>query len=164
MVFRSVDGFDSVDKHGHQADYRMRQRRHQIIFSSRSPATITIRCVRVGTGPIPNRVWLWYKRAGPRLRNRNVEFTVSRNELIRNHMTGMGKLMRRWLLLLLLLNVTARADEPQPKVGEKLDRRGDEIVVCGQLYHTTTRSYSGPIRAASTLIGSSPGSLRSIAS
>ena len=47
--------------------------------------------------------------------------------------------MRRWLLLLLLLNVTARADEPQPKVGERLDRRGDEIVVCGQLFHTTTK-------------------------
>ncbi len=56
-------------------------------------------------------------------------------------MMGMGELMRRWLLLpcLLVLNVSARADEPQPKVGERLDRRGDEIVVCGQLYHTTTK-------------------------
>ena len=54
-------------------------------------------------------------------------------------MMGMGERMRRWLLLLLLLNVTARADLPQPKIGERLDRRGDEIVVCGQLYHTTTK-------------------------
>jgi hypothetical protein len=27
--------------------------------------------------------------------------------------------------------------EPEPKVGEQLPRRGDEIVVCGQLFHTT---------------------------
>jgi N-acetylmuramoyl-L-alanine amidase len=50
--------------------------------------------------------------------------------------------MRRWLLLmlpLLLVNLMAHADEPRPKVGERLDRRGDEIVVCGQLYHTTTK-------------------------
>jgi N-acetylmuramoyl-L-alanine amidase len=51
--------------------------------------------------------------------------------------------MRRWLLLLpllvLLLNDAAHGDEPRPKVGERLDRRGDEIVVCGQLYHTTTK-------------------------
>ncbi len=33
------------------------------------------------------------------------------------------------------LNVSAWADEP--KVGELLPRRGDEIVVCGQLVHTT---------------------------
>jgi N-acetylmuramoyl-L-alanine amidase len=42
-------------------------------------------------------------------------------------------------LLLVSLNVTARAEEPQPKVGERLPRRGDEIVVCGQLFHTTTK-------------------------
>ncbi len=30
------------------------------------------------------------------------------------------------------------ADESGPKVGERVDRRGDEIVVCGQLFHTTT--------------------------
>jgi N-acetylmuramoyl-L-alanine amidase len=54
-------------------------------------------------------------------------------------MMRMGEFMKRWLLVLLLLNVSARADEPQPKVGERLDRRGDEIVVCGQLYHTTTK-------------------------
>ncbi len=26
----------------------------------------------------------------------------------------------------------------EPKVGERVDRRGDEIVICGQLFHTTT--------------------------
>jgi N-acetyl-anhydromuramyl-L-alanine amidase AmpD len=31
--------------------------------------------------------------------------------------------------------VAARADEP--KVGQRLERHGDEIVVCGQLFHTT---------------------------
>jgi N-acetylmuramoyl-L-alanine amidase len=52
----------------------------------------------------------------------------------------MGKLMRRWLSLLLLLTVTsASADDARPKVGERLARLGDEIVVCGQLYHTTTK-------------------------
>jgi hypothetical protein len=30
------------------------------------------------------------------------------------------------------------AQGQEPKVGEKLERRGDEIVVCGQLYHTTS--------------------------
>lgn len=29
-------------------------------------------------------------------------------------------------------------DKAAPKVGERVDRRGDEIVVCGQLFHTTT--------------------------
>ena len=49
--------------------------------------------------------------------------------------------MRRSLFCLFLLSLTvaAPADEPQPKVGERLPRRGDEIVVCGQLYHTTTK-------------------------
>jgi N-acetyl-anhydromuramyl-L-alanine amidase AmpD len=29
------------------------------------------------------------------------------------------------------------ADEGEPKVGQRLERKGDEIVVCGQLFHTT---------------------------
>ena len=32
---------------------------------------------------------------------------------------------------------TAFADGPKVKVGERVDRRGDEIVACGQLFHTT---------------------------
>ncbi len=47
--------------------------------------------------------------------------------------------MKRGLLLLLCLGVPATAAEPGPKVGERLPRTGDEIVVCGQLFHTTTR-------------------------
>jgi N-acetyl-anhydromuramyl-L-alanine amidase AmpD len=51
--------------------------------------------------------------------------------------------MLRWLLLLvplaLLLDDPARADGMRPRVGERLARLGDEIVVCGQLYHTTTK-------------------------
>jgi len=39
-------------------------------------------------------------------------------------------------LALLIPAGSARAAEPHP--GERLERRGDEIVVCGQLYHTTT--------------------------
>jgi N-acetylmuramoyl-L-alanine amidase len=54
-------------------------------------------------------------------------------------MVGMGEPMKRVLPVLLLLNFTARADLPQPKVGERLPRLGDEIVVCGQLFHTTTK-------------------------
>lgn len=38
-------------------------------------------------------------------------------------------------LVLLLSGAAALAD---PKVGEAIPRRGDEIVVCGQLFHTTT--------------------------
>jgi N-acetyl-anhydromuramyl-L-alanine amidase AmpD len=37
------------------------------------------------------------------------------------------------------LGVSATAAEPEPKVGERLARKGDEIVVCGQLFHTTTK-------------------------
>ena len=47
--------------------------------------------------------------------------------------------MKRALVLFLILNVSAAAGQPEPKVGERLPRRGDEIVVCGQLYHTTTK-------------------------
>lgn len=46
---------------------------------------------------------------------------------------------RRGVLLFLLVGVSAMGAEPEPKVGERLPRRGDEIVVCGQLYHTTTK-------------------------
>jgi len=47
--------------------------------------------------------------------------------------------MRWWLLLWVFVAVTAEADEPRPKIGEKLAREGDEIMVCGQLFHTTTK-------------------------
>jgi len=47
--------------------------------------------------------------------------------------------MRYGLIALAVLMSSGKADEPRPKVGEKLARRGDEIVVCGQLYHTTAR-------------------------
>ncbi len=39
------------------------------------------------------------------------------------------------LTALCLAGSPARADDPKP--GEKLGRRGDEIVVCGELFHTT---------------------------
>src|SRR6516162_2795365 len=44
-----------------------------------------------------------------------------------------------WVLagLLTLLPAAARAGDEPAKVGERLQRRGDEIVVCGQLFHTT---------------------------
>jgi N-acetylmuramoyl-L-alanine amidase len=47
--------------------------------------------------------------------------------------------MRCWLFLFVVMSAATLADEPRPKIGEKLLRRGDEIMVCGQLYHTTTR-------------------------
>jgi N-acetyl-anhydromuramyl-L-alanine amidase AmpD len=47
--------------------------------------------------------------------------------------------MRFWLFVFAAFSVAAVADEPRTKIGEKLPRRGDEIMVCGQLYHTTTR-------------------------
>jgi N-acetylmuramoyl-L-alanine amidase len=47
--------------------------------------------------------------------------------------------MRHWLIVFVVTSGTALADEPRTKIGEKLPRRGDEIMVCGQLYHTTTR-------------------------
>ena len=46
---------------------------------------------------------------------------------------------RRFFLLFVVASAAVRADEPSTKIGEKLPRRGDEIMVCGQLYHTTTR-------------------------
>jgi len=47
--------------------------------------------------------------------------------------------MRSLLFLVLALRAVAHGDEPPAKIGEKLARRGDEIMVCGELYHTTTR-------------------------
>lgn len=48
-------------------------------------------------------------------------------------------MMKRGVLFFFLLGATATAAEPEPKVGDRVPRRGDEIVVCGQLYHTTTK-------------------------
>ena len=42
-------------------------------------------------------------------------------------------------IMLVLLGNPAVADGPPTRIGEKLARSGDEIVVCGQLFHTTTR-------------------------
>ena len=47
--------------------------------------------------------------------------------------------MRYGLVVLVVFGTFALADEPRPNVGEKVARSGDEIVVCGQLYHTTAR-------------------------
>jgi N-acetylmuramoyl-L-alanine amidase len=47
--------------------------------------------------------------------------------------------MNRCLLLFWTMTGAAWGDEPRVKIGERLARQGDEIVVCGQLYHTTTR-------------------------
>ena len=47
--------------------------------------------------------------------------------------------MKRLLVLSAFFAVAARADEPLPRIAEKLVRSGDEIVVCGQLFHTTTK-------------------------
>jgi N-acetyl-anhydromuramyl-L-alanine amidase AmpD len=47
--------------------------------------------------------------------------------------------MGGWFAVVLASSVSGPGSEPAPKPGERLPRRGDEIVVCGQLYHTTTR-------------------------
>ncbi len=48
--------------------------------------------------------------------------------------------MKRGALLLCTLTTTlACGAEPPGQIGRKLSRVGDEIMVCGQLYHTTTR-------------------------
>ena len=39
--------------------------------------------------------------------------------------------------LLVLTTLILGADTPKPKVGQKIERAGDEIMVCGQLFHTT---------------------------
>jgi N-acetyl-anhydromuramyl-L-alanine amidase AmpD len=48
-------------------------------------------------------------------------------------------MMKRGVILFLFLGLSATAAEPEPKVGDRVPRRGDEIVVCGQLYHTTAK-------------------------
>jgi N-acetylmuramoyl-L-alanine amidase len=45
--------------------------------------------------------------------------------------------LRIGTILLATLIGPALADDARVKVGERLERRGDEIVVCGQLFHTT---------------------------
>ena len=47
--------------------------------------------------------------------------------------------MRHGFWFLVCLSASATAAEPQSRVGERVDRHGDEIMVCGQLYHTTTK-------------------------
>jgi N-acetylmuramoyl-L-alanine amidase len=47
--------------------------------------------------------------------------------------------MKYWPLATLFFAATLHADEPRVKLAERLERKGDEIMVCGQLYHTTTR-------------------------
>jgi N-acetylmuramoyl-L-alanine amidase len=47
--------------------------------------------------------------------------------------------MRSGLALVLSLCAAASGDEPPAEIGEKLARRGDEIMVCGQLFHSTAR-------------------------
>jgi N-acetyl-anhydromuramyl-L-alanine amidase AmpD len=47
--------------------------------------------------------------------------------------------MRGWFVLFLSCSIAAEAAEPPAKPGQRLPRTGDEIVVCGQLYHTTTK-------------------------
>jgi len=47
--------------------------------------------------------------------------------------------MKHVMFLVLGLGMVSDADDPPARIGEKLARRGDEIMVCGQLYHTTTR-------------------------
>src|SRR3954454_678792 len=41
------------------------------------------------------------------------------------------------LLILTTLDLVRQAPAQEPRIGSKVERRGDEIVVCGQLYHTT---------------------------
>jgi N-acetylmuramoyl-L-alanine amidase len=48
--------------------------------------------------------------------------------------------MKPWLFLLVVIAAGAvDGAEPEKKIGERIARDGDEIMVCGQLYHTTTR-------------------------
>ena len=47
--------------------------------------------------------------------------------------------MKYWPLASLFFTATIHADEPTLKLADRLERQGDEIMVCGQLYHTTTR-------------------------
>src|SRR3954447_13806546 len=42
------------------------------------------------------------------------------------------------LLILATLDLVRQAPAQEPRIGSRVERRGDEIVVCGQLYHTTT--------------------------
>ena len=52
---------------------------------------------------------------------------------------GSGRSMRYGFLIFACLSAFVMGAEPQPKVAERLERRGDEIMVCGQLFHTTTQ-------------------------
>ena len=67
--------------------------------------------------------------------------------------------MKPWQVAALVFTAPLYADEPPVKLAERLERRGDEIMVCGQLYHTTTRVVLWTDRADMTRIGSSLGSL-----
>jgi hypothetical protein len=47
--------------------------------------------------------------------------------------------MRSGVVAVLCFCAAARGAEPPARIGAQLARRGDEIMVCGGLYHTTTR-------------------------
>ena len=47
--------------------------------------------------------------------------------------------MKCWFVAFLFLTAVSSEDRAPRKVAERLERKGDEIIVCGQLYHTTTR-------------------------
>ena len=44
--------------------------------------------------------------------------------------------MKCWPLVCLIFAASLHGDEPRTAVGLRLERKGDEIMVCGQLYHT----------------------------
>jgi N-acetylmuramoyl-L-alanine amidase len=59
-----------------------------------------------------------------------------------NHSKPVCSLEWRGVCVLLptfFLTTLASGQERAPTLGEKLTRRGDEIIVCGQLYHTTAK-------------------------
>jgi hypothetical protein len=47
--------------------------------------------------------------------------------------------MKSWQLAALFWAAALHGDEPRARLAGRLERSGDEIMVCGQLYHTTTR-------------------------
>jgi N-acetyl-anhydromuramyl-L-alanine amidase AmpD len=47
--------------------------------------------------------------------------------------------MKCWQLAALFWAAALHADQPRARLADRLERSGDEIMVCGQLYHTTTR-------------------------
>src|SRR5262249_10206060 len=81
-----------------------------------------------------------FERRDPRnlIGNSGTFFNMHQDSCSHHHAVAHGLRLRPAAVAsLLVLVALGRPAAAEPKVGERVARQGDEIVVCGQLFHTT---------------------------